>query len=281
MQIDLPAVVAVTVATAKFLKKPVQDVAGKVIQDGYDHLKKLIGEKAGASPEVGDALTKLDQKPESQARTDLLIEELVGKGIEKDGEILAAVEALLKALPAGSTSQTSQVSITQRGRNNRALVAGRDIITTERHTTRVEFTPDERHISPEQGERLRKLVEKLAMKIAKEDGRPNFKDAWNRLYGQFNIGTFRELKKENFEAAVSYLQTQSAINRSRLRRSNPQAYLNSLYAPIWAKAKTLGWDKPTVYTFAQEKLELKKPISTLTKLGSIQLKHLYEIISRQ
>jgi hypothetical protein len=281
MEIDLPTVVSTTAAAANFLKKPIEDVTSKIVLDGYEKLKKLLGKKSGESPEVIDAIANLEQKPESKGRADVLAEELVERRLEKDKEILAAVEALLKALPTGSHFQPIQVSINQRGRNNKALVAGRDIINTERHVRRVQFTPDERHITPEQGDRIRDLVEKLATRIAGEDGKPNFGQTYGRLNKKFKVGTYRELMKEDFDAAVSYLQQQGAINRSRLRRSNPQAYRDSLYAPIWAKSKQLEWEKPVLYAFAKEKLDLKKPIDTLKKLGPIQLKHLYEFMVRQ
>ena len=45
--------------------------------------------------------------------------------------------------------------------------------------------------------------------------------------------------------------------------------------------RELGWQKPDVYAFAQQKLNLKKPIESLTQLGPNQLKSLYGYIIRQ
>lgn len=278
---DAPTILSVTAAAAAFLKKPVQDAAGKIIFDGYETLKKRLKTRSNDSPDVIDALEKLENKPDSKARLELLTEELSGCAIEKDPAIIEIAKALIEALPPSVAATNVQVSIKQVGRGHKAQVAGRDIINTEHHTEVIKFTPDERHITAEQCEKIRKLIEKLAIKIASEDGKPNFRDAWGRLYNKFKIGTYRELQKEDFEAAISYLQTQGALNRSRLRRSNPQAYRNDLYTPIWAKMKSLGWEKPAVYTFAQEKLALKKPITSLKQLGPNQLKSLYEQMMRQ
>ena len=107
--VDLHTVVSTAAAAANFLKKPIQDVSGKIIQDGYEHLKKLISEKTKGSAEVSEAFAKLEQKPDSKARADVLNEELVDKGIEEDADILAAVEVLLTALPSGCMSQVSHV----------------------------------------------------------------------------------------------------------------------------------------------------------------------------
>jgi len=43
-------------------------------------------------------------------------------------------------------------------------------------------------------------------------------------------------------------------------------------------ARALGWDKPKVYAFALERLPLANPITSLKKLGPIQLKRLAELM---
>lgn len=277
---DTATILSTMAAAATFLKKPIEDVTGKAISDSYEALKSLVKAKSDGSEEVSDAIAKLENKPDSKARFDLLSEEITDYKIHKDPAIIHAVAKLLEVLPK-SAGSSFNVSIQQNGRGNRAQVAAGDIINTERHTKVVKFTPDESHISGEQAKRIRQLIDKLAKTLTGEDGKPNFRDAYGRLYNKFNIGTYRELKSESFDDAVSYLQQQAAINRPKLRRINPQAYRNNLYSPIWAKMKELSWDKPQVYAFASQKLELKKPISSLTQLGPNQLKSLYEYISRQ
>ena len=101
------------------------------------------------------------------------------------------------------------------------------------------------------------------------------------LQRQFDKTSYLLIDRADFEAACAFLKEQRAINRPRLRRRNPVAYQNDFYRGIWSRAGELGWDKPRVYTFAAEKLALKKPISTLKKLGPIQLKALAEAMQRE
>jgi hypothetical protein len=82
---------------------------GEVVQQGvvdaYSALKKLITDKFGANSDVADAVTKVEQDPQSQARQAVLAEEVAKAGTDKDPEIKAAADALLEKLgqlPDGS-----------------------------------------------------------------------------------------------------------------------------------------------------------------------------------
>jgi len=278
---DISTITSTITAALICLKKPIQDTADKAISDGYEMLKRLVSAKLEGNSDASSALSKLEDKPESKARHDLLVEELSDQKLELDPAIIKAVNALVKALPKKSKSSQFKVSIRQTGRGNKAQIAGRDLVITEKHVEVVKFTPDDSHISSEQCRKLKDLIDKLAPKLAGEDGKPAYQTAFSRLYKKFKVTSYREIKKEDFPAAVSYLQQQRAINRRTLKRSNPQAYRNDLYRPIWAKVKELGWPDGHIYNFAVEKLALKKPISSLKQLGPNQLTDLYKHLLRQ
>lgn len=275
---DISTLVSALCAAAAFLKEPIQGVTEKAVTDVYEKLKSYLLEKH-RSDDLSDALLKIEQKPSSQARRELLGEELEDTNVEDDPIVTGLVNEI-ELLLQKERLPIQTVVVQQRGRGNRANVAGRDLIITEKHTQKVNFTPDESHITPAQGKKIKALVEKLAFKLVNEEGKPNFQDAYGGLYRHLGVNSYREIKRTQFDEAISYLRQQGAINRSKLKRSNPQSYRNDLYAPIWAKQKELGWEKSAVYDFAFEKLDLKKPITTLKKLGPIQLKNLYEHISR-
>ncbi len=275
---DISTLVSALSAAAAFLKEPIQGVTEKAVTDVYEKLKNHLLEKH-RSNDLSDALLKIEQKPSSKARQGLLGEELEDFNVEED-PIVASLVDKIKQLLNEKPQPIQTVVVQQRGRGNRANVAGRDLIITEKHTKKVHFTPDESHITPAEGKKIKVLIEKLAFKLVNEEGKPNFQDAYGGLYRHLGVNSYREIKRIQFDEAISYLRQQGAINRSKLKRSSPQSYRNDLYAPIWAKQKELGWEKSDVYDFAYEKLALKKPISTLKKLGPLQLKHLYEHISR-
>lgn len=72
-----------------------QEVAGSVIVDAYTGLKALIARRLGGQPDLADALDKVEAKPDSQARRDVLQEELEAAGADRETEIVEQARALL------------------------------------------------------------------------------------------------------------------------------------------------------------------------------------------
>jgi hypothetical protein len=82
--------------------------AGKVMEnalvDAYQGLKVTLKRKFGDQSEVVDAVDKLEQKPDSEARKALLQEELEAADADEDDEIRQAAEKvreLIEAQPGG------------------------------------------------------------------------------------------------------------------------------------------------------------------------------------
>lgn len=274
-----PEIIATVLAGARFFKKPAEDVASSAVKDAYQAVKSYLRRKFTSLPDAQTALEKAEEKPESEARKAVLLEEVETLHLDADNELAPLVKELRAAL--GPTTMIQQnVTANQTGRKNTVIVAGRDVIQPLHHTTKQEVKPDERHVTSAQKKEIKELIDELAIRLAGKDGAPNYKAAWGRLYDEFGVTSYHLLPVGDFEAAVRYLREQKAISRSRLRRRNPQAYRNDFYATIHASAKTLGWTEDQIYDFAEEKLE-KKPIRSLRKLGPNQLKKLSECIARK
>jgi hypothetical protein len=80
------------------------DVAKKTIADAYDGLKSLVKVKFGDHSEAAEAIEKLEAKPNSTGRKQILNEELETLDAGSDSEIFSAAEELLeivRALPNG------------------------------------------------------------------------------------------------------------------------------------------------------------------------------------
>ena len=82
------------------------DVAKKAISDAYDALKSLLRRRFGEGHEVSQSVEKLEAKPDSPARKQLLTEELAATTAGEDPEILSAAQSLLdlvSAMPQGES----------------------------------------------------------------------------------------------------------------------------------------------------------------------------------
>lgn len=281
MDIQPAEIIQVLSAAASFMKKPLQDGAGKAVCDLYEKLKIKLKRKAKSSEDVSRAFDALETKPDSTARASVLAEELEPFNISSDRGIQTAVKELKGALNSAGITLNQSVNVTQTGSHNSVNIAGRDLIQTKKVVRRTTFTPDDRHITSEQAVKIKELIEKLANKLFTEEGKPNFQRAYGILYGHFDISSYREILRSDFDEAISFLQQQNAINRSKLRRADPEKYNLQLCGAIYAKGKALGWDKAQILEYSARTLSLKRRIASLKSLGPNQLKKLNECIGRE
>jgi hypothetical protein len=271
-------IVSVLLNAAAFLKKPVQDVAGQSIKDGYDALKAYLKRKI-AGGEATEALEKATDKPDSAGRKAVLLEESATIDLGGDADLVRLAESLAGLLAHAGQHVRQRVVV--QGDGNHVQVAGRDIIYTKKHVQRNEITPDERHITGDQKEQLRVLNTELAQRVAGEDGKPDYSAGFRALQKHFGVSSYLLIPREKFEEALSLLKQRRAMNRSKLRNRNPTAYSGDFFRSIYSRAGELGWERPQVYQYAFDRLALKKPITSLKQLGPIQLKTLSEFMQRE
>lgn len=154
---------------------------------------------------------------------------------------------------------------------------------TKKAPAKAKFTPDDTHITIEQKEILKKLQEevvdrltaKLSM-LSEEEFRKRRGKWFGIVWSQFNehfetSGGLPSLRKDQFEAAKSWLLQYRASKDKNLKRVDPQKYRNTLTKAIYSTAGALGWSKNQVYEFAADKLDQATPITSLNDLGNSQL----------
>jgi hypothetical protein len=122
-----PISVAIVAAIGAGALGGVKETSTKAVVDGYNGLKSLISKKFGKSSEIVDAIGKLETKPESPGRRQILAEELKARKVLEDHELLRASESLLeliRSLPDGDQHIQSAhgVGIAQADRGSSASV---------------------------------------------------------------------------------------------------------------------------------------------------------------
>jgi hypothetical protein len=208
-------------------------------------------------------------------RKALLAEEAAAVGLEKDPELVRLVEQLAAALP---TSVRPEVHIA--GNGDHVQVAGRELIRTERIVYRNAITPDERHLTVEQRERVREQVAEMATRLTgKAPG--GIAAVHAMLQRRFQVPSYLLIPGERYGEVMDYLRQQRAIHRSRLRQFDPLAYRKDFLRSIWSRAGELGWDKAHVHAFAAERIGLARSPDSLNELGLTQLKSLAERLRRE
>ena len=266
-------------AAAAFLKHAVQGVASQADRDAYEAAKSYLRKKFAGNRDATRALELATEKPESLIRKALLVEGSAANGLDRDSELARLIENLAALLPP--TADTVSKNVRVNGHRNVVQVAGRDLIRTEKFVRRNTITPDERHLTVEQRERIRAVAGELADRLAGGEGEANFAAVHQMLQHRFQVASYLLIPHSRYEEALGFLRQHRAINRSHLRGRNPVAYQNDFYRAIFAGARELGWDGERVYRFATEKLALKTAVASLKELGPVQLKALAGFIQRE
>lgn len=273
------AIATVLLAAAAFLKKPVAEVSAQAIKDSYSGAKSYLLRKFGVESSAGKALELATDKPESNARKSLLVEELESSDVSTDSEFARLIEKLRLHLTACVPAVSQSVRVV--GNDNHVQVAGRDLITTQRLVQRNVITPDERHLSSEQCDALRRVINEVARRLADENGMPNYAAVHRFLQRRYAIQSYLLIPRDKFEDALSFLKQSRAILHSRSRRRDPVSYQNEFFRSIYSAAGKLGWSPSRVCEYAEEKLELRKPVASLRELGPFQLKTVADYIRRE
>ena len=275
------SIITTLLAAAAFLKKPIQDVAGRSVKDAYDAAKYYLRRKLGETTDAAKALDLATEKPESEARKAVLVEETKSAELESDTELVRVIEEIAARLPAPPDVANGQ-RVRVAGRGNQVHVAGRDlVISTEKHVRRNVITPDDRHLTADQRDALRDVIGEVADRLAVGDGDPNFAAVHRMVQRRFGVASYLLIPRDRYGDALGFLKQQRAIYRSRLRRRNPAAYQRDFFRAIYAGVCKLGWDRSHIFEFAGEKLGLKKPLTSLKQLGPNQLKSLADVMQRE
>jgi hypothetical protein len=181
--------------------------------------------------------------------------------------------AQVKTLERGDEGNTKIIQMVS-GKGH--MIAGRDLTVAQKITKRNEVIPDAggRHITDQEAFKIRAEVKKYS-DLMKEAGlNPNPSAVWGRLYKHFEIASYREVPAGCADEAIKLIQVEIAKSRPKIRKRNPDAWRKQFYAPIWAAAKQLGMSKTDVYSFVNEQLNARKPITSLKDLTQKQLQDL-------
>ena len=101
-----PITGAIVAALASGALSGATEVGKNAIVDAYEALKTALKKKSADKNDVVEAVDKLEQKPKSEARRDLVAEEIDDANLSGDPELAKLAQALLDALE--STDQVAK-----------------------------------------------------------------------------------------------------------------------------------------------------------------------------
>jgi hypothetical protein len=165
----------------------------------------------------------------------------------------------------------STVSVSPNIVGNYNAVAGGDVVFTERRVTRPILSREPGDISEETAHAISELIRRLD-KTDELAGKKVHYGGWMAyLKNRYDVESYRKLTTAQGADAIKWLRQELGRKTPSLRRTNNQEWRQRLNSAIYAKCHQLGWDKPRLYSFAHEYLDLKHPISSLNDLGERNL----------
>jgi hypothetical protein len=122
-----PVTTAIVAAVSAGVAGGTKEVVGKAISDTYDKLKGVLLEKFGAASDLVEAVDRLEKKPDSSARVQVVQEEVVASRANEIPEVLKAANTLLdqiKDQPGGEQHIQTAIGscIAQADQNSTATV---------------------------------------------------------------------------------------------------------------------------------------------------------------
>jgi hypothetical protein len=95
-----PVIAAIVTAVAASLASGASKIVERALGDAYRGLRALLSRKYGEDSGVVKSVERLEGKPGSSARREVLKEEVAEVQADQDREIIQAAQALLDKLPA-------------------------------------------------------------------------------------------------------------------------------------------------------------------------------------
>jgi len=188
------------------------------------------------------------------------------------------VAALKKHQATPKRTRKAATATVQSISGNGNIQAGGDINVNTKKVQRTVVQPGPAQISEQTAFKLSELV-KNAVKIECVAGGETakcFKKWWSKIGRRYKVTSYKMIPREFADDAIAFMQQEVAKLRPKLRRRDNEAWRNSLYKGLWARARQMGMDKPAVYALCAEKIG--KTVTSLTALGERDLQKLYGII---
>lgn len=168
--------------------------------------------------------------------------------------------------------------------NNNIQVAQGNVIQTKQVKVVTEVVHDKNeHITDAQAFEVKEKITEIVNMVATNGGnKPTlFKKEYSAFYRQFKITSYKLLPLNDFDSAIQWLNKRIAYyGKKNLRHGDNAQWRKKQYTAIYSRLKQLQMNRADLLTFAEQKLELKKPLGSIKDLSDTRLNKLYNFIMR-
>ncbi|MDD3326492.1 MAG: hypothetical protein PHW25_05330 [Zoogloea sp.] len=201
---------------------------------------------------------------------------------EKTAKVLQLFKDGSKPAPRRRPSAAKVTQLTVNGQVTGQVIGG-DVHNhiNEKKVVRKTVVRGPEFISPSGARKIKSRIDTLVkMDIAagepEEDKSKLYAKWWGILDSHFNVASYLEIRADQEQQALDWLQTLKVLKRPSIRRADNEMWRNDHYKGIWARARKAGKSKADVYEVVLERYG--KRVASLKNLGERDLKALYTYI---
>lgn len=202
---------------------------------------------------------------------------LLGNHLEIAVQDISAKSKKLKKRPSkkGDVSQTAagDGNIQSAGDKNvfNINVPKKPIITVERH-------PD--HISPADQKRVTDWIYALADASTGDEVGKLRASWWSRLHNKFDVPRYELLRNDQMPLVKFWYEQQLNILKQGRKTTDPEQWRKDTYGKIKGMMKKMGKADDDYYQELSDRLNMKKPFKSLTKLSKHDLSRAEGMVRR-
>ncbi len=170
--------------------------------------------------------------------------------------------------------------------NNNIQVAQGNVIQTKNVKVVTEVLHDKsEHITDSQAFEIKEKITEIVTMVATNKGDMSklFAKEYGTFKRQFKVTKYSLLPKNKFDEAIQWLNKRIAYyGKKNLRHGDNEQWRKKQYTAIYARLKQLQMSRDDLLLFAEQKLELKTPLSSIKDLSDTRLQKLYnKIVSKK
>ena len=161
------------------------------------------------------------------------------------------------------------------GDGNKLTIKGSN---SKRAKVTIERSPD--HISPADQKRVSDWIKELAEESTGKPIRELIQEWWGRFYNRFEMASYKELKTGQVSDVEAWYRQQLNLIKADRKSTDPQSWRNARYASIKSKIGKMGRTQEEYYPELSDRLNMKKPFTSLTKLSKHDLGRVDGMVKR-
>jgi len=191
------------------------------------------------------------------------------------------MDGVIAAKPVGTKKPKRTASqIHQSGRHNTLINGNKNTTTIYQAPPVIKLVvpPPPGSISSAEQHQIAEWIEGLVNATMNQSRELAFGMWWSRLKKKFRVTKYEHIPSEDFPEVEAWYRQQMAIAKSSQRTKAPDQWRIHRISAIKAAMKSMGKTNEDYYSELSDRLNMKRPFGSLTRLTKTDLERVYRMV---